>query len=155
MRRWIVYLLLFCAVLALNGEPFGGTDLAQLSPVKLLQISRQADTLRIETDTGYSGEGADLDAALQDLADTTPGMIFLETADYLLLSPDCQTLLPALADSLRPACAVCLTWDTPELEEAAEYLTVHEPDVTLHDCLTGQPELPVLVQQKGRLCLVQ
>ena len=86
MKRWLLWAAL--AVIALAAGLGDRTDIGKLQPVALLQLSREARTLVIETDTGDMGQGETLEEAFEDLKQSTPAAIFLETADYLLVTED-------------------------------------------------------------------
>ncbi len=144
MRRWILYGLIICAVCLLGITPFHGTDVAELSPVALIRVSKSENEFVIETDTGGRGAGADAQSALQNLKNTTPGTVFLETADYLLVAPDCVPFAQSLYGILRPSCAVCICREKPDLESAALFLKAHKPLISLHGLKLGDTRLPEL-----------
>ena len=154
MKRWLwcAGALLLTAIL--GGMPFAGTDIAKLQPVEVLRVQKDGEMISVELDTGDSGKGATLEAALQDLKESTPGKVFLETADYLLINKEAETLLPSLAEHLRPACGVCLENGEAKLEEAAEFLGAHEPGLTLQEYRAGDHALQELVVREERMYLV-
>lgn len=155
MKRWMWYLAALLCIMALGWSPFRGTDVAELQPVELLRISMPDGYVMIETDTGDSGIGDTPEAALADLKKSTPGDVFLETADHLILAPEAAALLPALMEHLRPACNLCVEQGSADLEKATAFLNAHQPGVTLQDYRAGENRLPVLVTQEGRMRLVQ
>lgn len=154
MKRWIwcAGALLLTAVL--GGMPFIGTDIAKLQPVEVLRVQKDGDVILVELDTGDSGKGTTLEAALQDLKDSTPGEVFLETAEYLLISREVEALLSSLAEYLRPACGVCLEDGVAKLEDVAEFLGAHEPGLTLQEYRAGDQSLRKLVVREERMYLV-
>lgn len=154
MKRWLwcAGALLLTAVL--GGMPFIGTDIAKLQPVEVLRVQKEGDLVLVELDTGDSGKGATLEMALQDLKESTPGKVFLETADYLLINPEAEALLESLAEHLRPACGVCLENGEVKLEETAEFLGAHEPGLTLQEYRAGNHSLQKLVVREERMYLV-
>lgn len=155
MRRWLIYLVIFAAVAALDTSVFHGTDVAKLLPVEVVRISRENGQIVLETDTGDLGSGTDLKEALSELKATTAGNVFLETADYLIVAPGCTDLLAQLKICLRPSCGICLEDEEADLEKAAKFLNVHEPKVTLQDWYSGISELPVLTVRGEQMKLVQ
>lgn len=150
MKRWI--LLAIAAAVVVSGPSAGGRDVARLLPVELLYIYRSGDQILVETDTGDLGTGGDLTAALEDLKASASAEIFLETADYLVVTEQTKDLIPQLWNILRPATEVCL--GIRANAKAAEFLTAHRPGVTLNDMRAGVTELPVLIQTEGRYHLV-
>lgn len=150
MKHWLWYVAAVVLPLACL-MPFQGTDIAKLQPVEVLYVDQTVEGVRVETDTGDYGTGADLCMALNDLESGAKGKIFLETADYLMVSPDGALLLPDLGEHLRPACQVCVVLGDVEMENAAKWLSAHEPEVTLRDCQDLRRTVPVCVSEEGRL----
>ncbi len=158
MKKWFFLLAALLLGAVAGGVPFSGTDAAELQPVELLYLNRTGGMLEISTDTGDSGRGADLAAAFRDLKAGAAGKIFLETADTLLLSPSCEDLLNELPEYLRPACGVCLgvgDISKTDLWEINEYLSAHEPGVTLLDLRAGETRIPILRFKLGEMRLVE
>ncbi len=141
MRRWILYAAV--AALLLFVAPVEKTDIGALVPVELVSVYRQRGKVCMETDTGNRGTGPTLDAALADMKETAAGTIFLETADYLVVSEDARYLIPQLTRILRPGTEVCMGEYADE--QAAKFLKTHKPEVTLNDIRSGGAVLPVLI----------
>lgn len=147
--KWL-FLIAATAVL-LGGMPSPNQDVAQLQPVQVLRVSQEGSKIKVETDTGEMGIGNTLDAAMENLKDTSGAEIFFDTADYLLVTPDAKGLIMELTEYLRPACGVCEDVDGAELEQVAAFLRVHRPEQTLADYRAGIGDLPVLRTEKGRM----
>ena len=154
MKRWLWYLAAVLLVAALGWMPFAGTDVAKLQPVEVIRVGVEDGLIRVETDTGGSGNGADLAEAFADLKASAAGTVFLETADYLLVSHDAQSLLEPLGTYLRPACGICLESGVADLETVADFLSTHEPGMTLQEYRAGKQNLPELSVREGRMYLV-
>ena len=112
----ILALLLFAPVKRLN--------IAQLQPVETVAVSVTDGKVMIQTDTKQQGTGETVAEAVQMLEATTPGVIYLDTAQYLLITASAE----AYADQLRPYLQgdtkVCI-WDgKSSVKEAAQYLRV-------------------------------
>ncbi|MGN0977533.1 MAG: hypothetical protein ACI4PH_05705 [Faecousia sp.] len=149
MKRWPI---LAAALAALLLVPSQTGDVGDLLPVELLYIYKENDRICLETDTGEAGEGDSLTAALTDLKATAPGEVFLDTADYLIVTKDTVPLLPQLTKVLRPATEVCLGVNADT--QAAAFLSAHKPGVTLKDCRLGGQALPTLIKTEERYRLV-
>lgn len=149
MKRILVYILAAAAALAI---PMESIDVGKLQPVGLVQVYKEKGNVIIMTDTGDIGEGDQVASAFEDLEKTTTGVVFLDTADYLLLSVDAADLLRDLSAYLKPGVKVCLADSGIDLVKAAEYLKVHRPPVKLGGC-EGVQNLPKLEQENGRLKL--
>lgn len=150
MKKWLL-LLCFCGLLF--WKPFTASDVARLKPVEVIRVSTFAGGILVETDTGDTGIGKDINKAMADLKLTTDGDVFLETVDSLLISPMAVSLLPELGAILRPGCNVCVEMGQVELESVSAYLNMHEPGITLQDHRAGETALPVLYVLDGRMYL--
>lgn len=155
MKHWIWYALGIVILAALGFAPFHGTDVAKLEPVELIRVSEEGGMILVETDGEDAGVGADVASAFSDLKRKAAKDIFLETADYLLLEPGITDQLSAVAEYLRPACAVCLEYGKADLKAATAYLGTHKPEVTLQDVRAANKKIPALMIWEGRMELVQ
>lgn len=132
MKKWLYLLSALAAVGILSRLPHPARDIAKLKPVRAVYLSMEQGSLTIETDTGDTGSGRDLTAAYEDLRSGADGEVFLDTAEFLILSPE----ISVTADFytlLRPACRVVFTGEAPDLESVSDYLAVHTPETTLAD----------------------
>ena len=130
MKKWLLFLAVLTAVAILSRRPHPARDVARLEPVQVVYIYQADGTLCIETDTGASGSGKTLSEAAADLKASASGEIFLDTAEFLLIDPE-VTVTADFHTLLRPTCGVTFTHATPDLTAAADYLTIHQPSVTL------------------------
>lgn len=152
MKKW--WILLFAAVILSRTER-SATQIEQLEPVEVLMVTVQDEEVCILTDTGAHGVGPDLDRAVENLHASASAAVFLETARYLLVDEEGQTLLEPLYPMLRPACRVCRIETDVDLAEAVGFLRAHPPETRLIDWVSGETELPTLYHREGRGQLVQ
>lgn len=127
-------ILLYIVILALLFlAPVQRLDVAKLEPVQTVAVSMEDGTVILETDTDNAGRGADAAEALQDLEDTTPGVIYLDTAEYLLVTEDALGHVDALRASLSPSVRMSL-WDGEgSVKTAARYLGIRKDLPRLRD----------------------
>ena len=130
MKKWLLLIGALAAVGFLSRLPHPARDIAELKPVQAVYLYKDGENLCIETDTGDAGAGESLSEAAADLSARADGEIFLDTAEFLLLSPE-VVISPDFYTHLRPACKVCYTETVPDLAAAAEYLAAHPPEITL------------------------
>ena len=135
MKKWLVFAAAVTAVAILSRRPHPARDVARLEPVQAVYIYQKNGTLCIETDTGAAGSGNSLTEAAADLKASASGEIFLDTAEFLLIDPE-VTITADFHTLLRPTCGVTFTHATPDLQAAADYLTIHQPFVTLLELRT-------------------
>lgn len=93
-------------------EP-SGQNIGSLQPVQVLVVSAGGD-IRLKSDTGDEGFGDSVASALEKMRASASGEVFLDTADYLLISD--AALLAEIEPYLRPSCRVCLFEGEPELK---------------------------------------
>lgn len=133
--------------------PFQGKTLARLEPAEVLYVTADKQSVSIETDTGSQGSGRTLQEAMNDMNKTASAEVFLDTADYLILSAEALSFLDELGQYLRPGCRVCAAFTDVDPKEAAVYLAAHQPGRTLGE--EKNIPIPVLIVQEGRMQLVQ
>lgn len=144
MKKFLFFALAL-VLLGLTGYmPFGGTDVGKLHPVEALFVGVSEDTINIITDTGVTGTGSTLEEAIADLHMRATGKVFLETANYLLLSPQVQLDAAAFWDFLRPACQIYRCSSAEGLHNVAKYLESHPSQITLLRWRTGAEDIPKL-----------
>lgn len=122
MKRWILYIAILALVAA---APTKSMNIGKLLPVKAVGVYKEENWFRIETDTGNRGFGGTVSQALRNMKDTASGTIYLDTAEYLILTKDTQTAAQELEPELRPSVRVCMAAKKMDLAKVAEYLDVH------------------------------
>lgn len=149
MKRLLIYIAVLAAALMV---PLRRTDVGKLQPVELVKLYKEEATLIIETDTGDSGRGDTVDVAFENLEETTSGIVFLDTADFLLVSKEAVGEVGALKGHLKKSVRLCLAEANVDPVEAAAFLSVHRPQVRLRD---GESILKAqtLLKENGRLIL--
>lgn len=120
--RMVLYLvilgLLFLA-------PLERADIAKLLPIEAVAVYVENGEVVLETDTQNRGRGTDVANALQVLKDTTPAVVYLDTAEFLLVSKDAVGYVEQLNNYLKPSVKVCICETSGRVKEAVKYLEVH------------------------------
>ena len=131
-------ILLYIVILSLLFfVPVERLDVAKLEPVQTVAVSAADGMVVIETDTKNAGQGEDLPAAINDLEENTPGVIYLDTAQYLLLTEAAQDYAQELQAYLRSSVKVSL-WDGKgSVENAAKFLGARSKLPTLGQWIRG------------------
>ena len=146
--RILLYVFMLAAALAF---PVERTDVGKLRPVEVVAVAQTETGFAVRTDTGDRGTGQTLGAAFRDLEDSTAGVIYLDTAEYLLLeTPVKEQVL--LRELLKNGVRVCAAEPEIDLEGTGAYLDVHRPQTRLRDD-TDYQELEVLRSDGERLRL--
>ena len=147
MKRCFIYAAALALVI---WSPFGGMDIGKLSPVETVWMEQRGDGVYLQTETGEAGCGRNAQEALENVRSGSSGIVFLETADYLILKAGCESLLEQLADVLRPSCMICTANQMPDLQTATAFLSTHEPNLTHRQWQAERCALPHLTEQEGR-----
>lgn len=145
MRNWIYMLLLAATALFF---PSRGTEVGNLIPVELIALRMENGVVVASADTGDSGKGKDIDEAMEDLRAGAAGEIFLDTADYLLLSAAFRGSREQLERWFRPGTLVYAAEDQVDPEKAAAYLQSRTGGLALNQLENAVP-LETLIPSGG------
>lgn len=118
--------VLYIVILAiLFFVPLERVDVAKLLPIEAVAVYMEEGNVVFETDTEHKGRGADVAKALENLKENTPAVVYLDTAEFLIVSEDAQSHLNALRSYLKPSVKVCIGGARNHVKDAAKYLDVH------------------------------
>ncbi len=147
MRKTVLCFLAIAIVSITGYLPFRGTDVSKLKPVEVLVLQSKDGLYSISGEDGIIGYGKDMQQALLDLRSTASGEVFLETANYLLVSENCMACIGELSAFLRPACQLYQLEGEGVLKSIAKYLESHPSNVTLLSYRQNASEIPRLIIQ--------
>ena len=146
MRVFAALMGLFLVLSALVYAPQAKTDLGSLLPVETLCVTREHGRVVVRG-LEVQGEGRDWASALENLEATASGIVFLETADRLIVAEEAADCFPDICRDERLRPAVQLYWlrgrDGGALED---FTAAHESLATIAE----PEEIPVIVERKGR-----
>lgn len=149
--RWIVYIAALALTLL---APVKRTDVGMLQPVEVICVQRRGGDLLITTDTQDSGSGKTLAKAVENLKETTAGIVYMDTAEYLLIYPGCELEAQRLKEYLKDNVRLCGISQEMDLAEAATFLDIHKPNHCLKDWEIGTKPDELRIEN-GRFQLVQ
>ena len=146
--------ILLCCILLLAVllPPAERLDIATLRPVQTVAVARITEGVCIMTDTQDVGVGKDIRGALENLKQTTPGVIYLDTADYLLIEDGAQEEALGLKGMMADTVLVYRLLGSPDLLQVSEYLQIHEGGLPI-DSWEKDSKLPILDGRSDRLKL--
>lgn len=147
MRKVFLYVLITAAVLSV---PTRAADVAELHPVQTVALYKTDVGYRIETDTEDHGEGETVEDAFINLQETTPGVIYLDTADYFLIFQGAESGGEDMRKYLKSNVEVCSAVGQGELKEVSKYLSARGKLQPLHQWEKGQ-KLPILDCRTDRI----
>lgn len=146
--KWIFYIAALVAALLV---PVERSDVGQLQPIEVVSLSAEGAQIIVRTDTGDEGKGVTVDEAIRNLKDTTAGIVYLDTAEYLLVYESAFNAVSEMRRHLKEKVMVCAAEGKMDLELAAGYLDVHSPQTILEQW-SGDPE-EVLACSEDRFVL--
>lgn len=147
MKRVVIYILLLAAALLI---PVDKVDVAKLRPIEVIYISKDGDTVLLQTDTDDVGLGADAAAALENMEQTSPAVIYLDTARYLLIGPGGEEPAQQLRGILKNGIRLCAVAEPVALTDVAQYLPVHGDLPKFTQWEAGE-QLPILRLENDRI----
>ncbi len=131
----VLYIVIIVASLLI---PLEKADVEKLQPVEVAAIRTNKDKTEIITDTGAWGEGENAQEALDDLVLNTPGIVYLDTAKYLMVDEQSLGQIELLRDELKGNVKLCLWNGEGKLQEAVKYFEVHDKMPKLKDWEQGK-----------------
>ena len=152
MKKIGYYILVLAAVWVTASAD--RTEIGDLIPVEIVEVRKEESIIKVTTDTGNVGLGESVKEAFEDLKATTAGVVYLDTADFVLLEESAVGLIPELCGYVKQRAAVCLIEGEVNLKEAAGYLTVHNPKNRINS-LDNSEKMEILKEIEGRMCLYE
>ena len=151
MKRILIYIGILALLLA---APVESSDIGKLRPVQVVSVYQENTWVVMETDTDDRGYGSTALQALQNLKDTSNGIIYLDTAEYLLLSKDTMGAAEQLRKELKDNVRLCIAAEPLDLAEVSQYLSVQGELPKLKNWSQGQ-KLPVISTFGGSLIFLK
>ena len=129
MSKFIYIIIVLLCFLA----PVKRLDVVKLQPVQVVAIHKDGNDIVITTDTNCQGRGTDIVNAYRDLERTTPGVIYLDTAEYLLITQDSVGYIQELQQYLRPSVEIAIWNGNGDVNVAGKYLSTRGGLVKMRD----------------------
>lgn len=149
--KMLIYAALVVAALLVPTTP---QELGKLKPVEVIRVEKRGEFVLLETDTGDSGHGKTVNQAIWNLRETAAGTVYMDTAAYVLLPEEEESVLCQLRPYLKESVGLCNWEGDIKLDKAAKYLHAHSPKVKLEDYWEGMP-LQILKGEKDTLRLLE
>lgn len=141
MKRVFLYILILGALFFV---PLERMEIAKLEPVQGVWMYEEDGRIVLETDTKDKGVGTTAKEALENMKKQSSGIIYLDTAQYLLLT-NAEGQISTLKQYLKGSVQLC-GWDGEgELSDAILYADAHKIGLKLRDWRenVNLPNLPV------------
>lgn len=147
--KLLLYMVILAAVLLV---PSRGTDVGKLIPVEVVAVSQSAGVVTVRTDTGDLGRGYTLQEAMDDMKASALGVIYLDTAEYLILEEGMEETLNTVERHLKGNVRLCSGAEEIPLDGIADFLSVHKPEPQLRT-VSDFREIPRIREENGRYFL--
>ena len=110
MKKLLKILVLAAFLGALGLLPFRSTDAAKLLPVKTVVVTKSGDSYTVDVGAGVKALGRSLTEALRRLREEVTGVLFLPTAEQVVLTEPAEEAAEAVAEEpgFRPAMGICV-----------------------------------------------
>lgn len=151
MKRSIIYIVICILTLLI---PVERMDIAKLRPVQTVLLQKQGDIVVISTDTQDIGQGTTALQALENMKETASGVIYLDTAEYLLISENAVDQVQQLRSHLKESVTLYQCEVAIDTKEVSRYLDIHGKGPKLKAWKAGD-SLPLLKETGGRFILLK
>ncbi len=119
-------ILLYVLLIALSLlAPVQRLDVAKLQPVEAVAVYVKEGEVVLLTDTEDTGRGETAMEALADMKENTIGIIYLDTAEYLLVAPGAEAYADELLSNLKPSVKVG-QYNGGNVKDEAKYMDAHD-----------------------------
>ena len=154
MKRLLWAVVIIAAVWGVPRLSHPAVDIGKLEPVEAVLLVGTETNITIQTNSGAEGTGRTLAKAIRDLRNSTGKEIYLDTTNKILVAGEMDGYWEELLITFRPSCKICEVNAKIDLKRAAEYLSVHKPEMTLNRMRSGETEWQILIMEEGRGRLV-
>ena len=120
MRKLVYIVILMLLVFA----PVDRVDAGKLLPVEALAVSVDGGQVVLMTDTGNRGTGATAQLALEDMKQKAAGILYLDTANFLLVAPGAETAAEELKEHMKRSVKTG-PYSGGDVGEEARFLDAH------------------------------
>lgn len=127
MKRIIIYCIILAGILWI---PVERMEIRDLEPIQTVWMHLEDGNVVLETDTEDVGRGESVQKALEDMKTRSSGIVYLDTAQFLLVSRNAQEQIGELSQYLKDKVKISL-WEGGDLKEAARYMQSHKIGVKL------------------------
>lgn len=118
--------ILYCIILILVlFAPVNKQDIGDLEPIQAVWMYTENGKIALKTDTGDYGVGDTVQSAVQTMKQNSEGLVYLDTAQFLLVSKDAVEYIDEIMGMLKKSVKVC-QWEGNDVLAAARYMQSHK-----------------------------
>ena len=145
--RIVLYVAILAALLFV---PLQRVEIANLEPIQAVWMYRENGNVILETDTEDKGSGATVTDALNNMKNKSPGIVYLDTAQYLFVSETAKEDIYAIQPYLKKSVRLCIWNGQGDLKNAVKYADSHKISLKIREWekVGNLPELPPVKKEK-------
>ena len=145
--RKVLYVLILSALFFV---PLESIEIANLEPIQAVWLCVENEKVVLTTDTKDVGIGSTVADALKDMKYNSPGIIYLDTAQYLLVSTSDEQLIAEMKTYVKDEIFLCKWNGEGKLQDAVKYADAHNIGIKFRKWrgIGNLPELPPIKQEK-------
>ncbi len=131
-------MVLYCVLVILVFlAPVTKQDIGDLEPIQAIWLYTEDEKVVLKTDTEDYGIGATVDEAISAMKKHSEGVIYLDTAQFLLVSKRAMPYMMQLAKKLKSSVKTC-QWEGDDVKLGARYLQAHDMGYRLKELSRGK-----------------
>lgn len=146
--RVVIYIVILAALFL---APLQRVEIANLEPIQAVWVYTENETVFLETDTEDKGSGTTVADALADMKRNSSGIVYLDTAQYLFVSPSATESVAALQPYLKDSVQLCIWNGQGKMQDAVKYADSHKIGIKMKQWkgVGNLPELPPVKQENS------
>lgn len=145
MKKIIIYVIVLLIALWI---PVNRIDISNLEPIRAIWIDQENGKYVVSTDTEDIGIGDTVEQAVDMMKKGCEKIIYLDTAQYLLVSDNCKEAIGGISRFLKDKVKIGI-WDGEgKIAKAATYMQTHRLGTKLKDYILGE-KLPAVPDLTG------
>ncbi len=144
-------IILYCVIIVLVFmAPVSKEDIGDLEPIQAIWLSIDDGDVVLKTDTEDFGTGGTVEAAIQTMKKNSEGVVYLDTAQFLLVSENAVEQIENILPHLKSSVKICL-WEGNDVASAARYMQSHNMGYKMKELNAGKQlqTIPSIVKKEG------
>ena len=131
--------------------PVNKQDIGDLEPIQAVWLYTQNNQIALQTDTGDYGAGTTVEEAISKMKQNSQGIVYLDTAQYVLVSENAVDQIENLVNHLKSSVRIC-QWEGNSVRDAAKYMQAHDAGSRFKDIKSTEKleVIPNMQEESGR-----
>ncbi len=117
--------------------PVKKEDIGDLEPIQAVWLYIEDDHIALKTDTDDYGAGQTVEDAIHAMKENSEGVVYLDTAQFLLVSENALPYMTQLTKALKDSVKICL-WEGNDVKSVARYMQSHDVGYKMKELNRGK-----------------